>query len=408
MENNILTLISRGLLRSLAGEPSYSRGEEYFEEGRVTNIRIEEDVVSARVRGSYPYRIELWEENEELNYSCSCPFHQDSGAFCKHCVAAGLAVLQAEENDGVRSKDARGKSQKEMSSKDVKAYLTTLDKDDLISMLLHYSDDDEELKSRLLLKAGIGTKKVHIPTLKRVIERAVDWDDFVDYKSMYQYTQGIQHSIDSLQELLDGKQAEAVMELSEFFLKSIEGRMGMMDDSDGYMSGILSDIQELHHKACVMAKSNPEQLARKLFDWEMHSEWEVFYGAVVHYAGVLGEKGLKIYQYLAEKEWEKVPVLHPGQDRQSYSGNRFRITSIMEKLAERTGDVEKIVAVKIKDLCSHITFWKLPKSTRKPATTQKHWNGLKKELELFPKGLTHGCANFLHMNTIDENVLTMQ
>jgi uncharacterized Zn finger protein len=395
VKNNILKLLSPKLLQSLAGEPSYSRGEEYFEEGRVTNIRIEDDLISAKVRGSYPYRIEFWEENEELNYSCSCPFYQDSEAFCKHCVATGLAVLQAEENDGVGSKEARGKFQKEMSRKDIETYLKTLDKDAIISMLLHYSDDDEELKSRLLLKAGTGTKKVHIPTFKKVIERAVDWGDFVDYKSMYQYTQGIHRAVDSLQKLLDEKQAEAVIELSEFFFKSLEGCMGMMDDSDGYMSGIFSDIQELYHEACVMAKPDPEQLARKLFDWEMHSEWEVFNGAVEYYSDLLGEKGLKTYRYLAEKEWEKFAVLHPGQDQQSYSGSRFRITSIMEKLAGQTGDVEKIVAVKKKDLSLPYHFLEIAEIYKKAGNDAKALEWAEKGVRAFPVGTDSRLREFL-------------
>src|SRR3972149_6633361 len=66
------------------------------------------------------------------------------------------------------------------------------------------------------------------------------------------------------------------------------------------MSGILSEIQDLHHAACAKAKPNPEKLAAKLFHWELRSDWEVFAGAVDQYAVVLGGRGLEAYRVLAE------------------------------------------------------------------------------------------------------------
>ena len=46
--------------------------------------------MAARVGGTRLYRVELWAEQGDLGYDCSCPLGEE-GAFCKHCVAAGLA-----------------------------------------------------------------------------------------------------------------------------------------------------------------------------------------------------------------------------------------------------------------------------------------------------------------------------
>ena len=118
-----------------------------------------------------------------------------------------------------------------------------------------------------------------------------------------------------------------------------------MDDSNGEMTGLLERIQEMHHAACVAAKPDPEELARRLFDWEMMTDWDAFYGAAEAYADVLGKQGLTVYRQLAESAWKKVPNLGPGDDRRSFEGSRFRLTSIMESLARADGDVESLVAV---------------------------------------------------------------
>ena len=346
----ISQLLSSARLQRFAGEPSYSRGVEYFEEGRVADVHLKGNCIHATVRGSRKYRVELSTEGGKISYSCSCPFFQDTTAFCKHCVAAGLAFLHANEADGGTSM-RKVQAQRETSMKDVEAYLKSQDKEVLVSMLLDRTKDDEKLRSRLLLKAGKG-RNVNLATLKKVIDRAVDRGGFIDYHSMPQYSLDLHETINNLHDLLEEEHAVELMELSEYFLTRLEIQMNMVDDSDGYMSDILANIEELHHDACVLAKPDSEQLARKLITWELRSDWEVFYGASERYADVLGKKGLKVYQDLAEREWAKLSSLKAGDARHSFDGNRFRITSIMEQLASRTGDAEKLVAVKMKDLSS--------------------------------------------------------
>lgn len=388
-------ILSLKYIQGIAGEPSYSRGVEYVEEGRVTNIRVEEDCITATVRGTRPYRVKLWEADEELEYSCTCPFHRDQLMFCKHCVAVGLASLQIEEKTKGQGRRKRRQSRDELSMEDVKEYLETQDKASLISLLLQHANDDERLKARLMMKAGKKGKKIHLPTFRKMIDQAVDWGDFVDYKSMYEYSQGIEDVIASLRELFEEKRADEVIELSEHFLQSLEAQIGMMDDSDGYMSDILSEIQELHHAACLKARPDPEKLARKLFEWELRSEWEVFYGAAQQYADVLGKRGLDTYCTLAEAKWDRVPPLGPGEDGLRYSGERYRITRIMERLASQTGDIEKLVEVKTRDLSLAYSYLEIAELYRKAGKADDALEWAEKGVRAFPKRTDSRLREFL-------------
>src|SRR3546814_21041065 len=99
------------------------------------------DGVVARVEGSDTYRVQLWVDDGEFGYSCSCPVG-DAGDFCKHCVAVGLAC------------DAGGVAAGTDSDKELRGYLLSLDKETLATLLLAQAADDERLYRRLTLRAA--------------------------------------------------------------------------------------------------------------------------------------------------------------------------------------------------------------------------------------------------------------
>src|SRR6266496_3530426 len=127
-------------LRSLAGNRSYARGEEYFEEGLVGQITAKADVISAKVRGTHPYQVRLSivrvNGNLSVTHSCSCPMGRD-GDFCKHCVAVGLAWLEQRqatvEPDETKPTGARKKS---VNTKDIRKWLEALDHKVVLDMLM--------------------------------------------------------------------------------------------------------------------------------------------------------------------------------------------------------------------------------------------------------------------------------
>ena len=69
----------------MAGARSFERGEDYFLNRQVKALAEEEGTVKAKVQGTRPYRVELWIEEGDLEYSCTCPVGAD-GEFCKQCV----------------------------------------------------------------------------------------------------------------------------------------------------------------------------------------------------------------------------------------------------------------------------------------------------------------------------------
>ncbi len=331
-------VLNHSLLLELAGERYFERGEGYYHEGRVRDLLEHEGVIAARVVGTGEYRVRFWAEDEVLDYSCDCPLGMDK-EFCKHCVAVGLAWL-AGESPG----DMPGGS---VTMDDVRRYLEGREENALVGIILEQAMEDELLRERLLLRAAReGGRSPDLDAFRRAIVNAFDPGDFPE--SYKEYARGIENTVRSLSELLGENFAAETIELAEYALRAAENAMGY--DAEGYMLGVLQNIERLHHEACRQAPPDPEILARRLFEWELNGHYDTFFDAVDTYADVLGERGLTRYRRLAGEEWAGVPTLGPGEGDSGLHRGRFRITHIMETLAVRENDLEALVAIMSRDL----------------------------------------------------------
>ena len=270
------------------------------------------------------------------------------GRFCKHAVALALMVT-----DAVADPDQRAEA-----VIDIRAYLASLDHDALVDLLVERAAQDEHFDARLRMSATRATQSApSIAVFRHALDEAFVVRDYVGYREMYGYARNVDSVLDSLQQLLDDGYAEAVIILAEHAIDRAEDALGYVDDSDGWMSTIADRLQQLHHDACAAANPQPVALARTLFERERHSsDLEVFHNAAATYAEVLGEEGIAEYGRLAQAEWDALPPRGPGEEESSYSSRRFRITQIMETLAELSGDVDAVADVLARDQSSAYQF----------------------------------------------------
>ncbi len=365
---------TKAKLKRATDSRSWQRGEDYFRRGLVYFLLEDDGTILAKVRGTWNYKVRLWIEDGEIEGDCSCPMG-DGGYFCKHCVAVGLAYLE-----GRRSTGKTGGAEPVVTLDDMRQYLGQQDTSKLVEIIMRQVMEDDRLRESLLMKvARHGPGGLDIATFRKAINHATDTGDFVDYQAAYGFAKGIEDVIESIGELLEEGHAAEVIDLVEHAISRCEDALGGMDDSDGNMGGIMERLGEIHHAACLAAKPDPEALARRLFEWEMETDWDTFYGAAEVYSDVLGKKGLAVYRRLAQELWDKTPQLNPG-DKRTYEHSRYRLTSIMESLARADGDVEAIVAIKSRNLS-------LPYHYLKIAEIYKQAGQADKALEWAERGL---------------------
>jgi uncharacterized Zn finger protein len=366
----------------LAGQTYFDRGEDYHRGGHVYDLVEHAGVVVAKVAGTADYRVRLWAE-DGLEYSCDCPLGLD-GEFCKHCVATGLAWLE----DDFPGR-ATGSSP---TMDDVKTYLEGQEKDYLVGIVMEQAMQDEGLRDRLLLRAS----RVHglnLTAFHRAIDKAVDFDDGY-YGPPWEYAGGIQNVVEAIEELLDEGFAAEVVELSEYALAKCEEATGY--DVVGTIGDTIEDLEKIHLKACKRAKPDPEALAKRLFDWELGSDHDMFYDALNTYAEVLGERGIAEYRQLAEKEWADVPALGPARENTPrYYGRRERLTEIMEAMAYRSGNVEAVVAIESKDLSGPHAYLRIARIYKEAGDDEKALEWAEEGAWVFPNGGPPELGRFL-------------
>lgn len=346
-------LLTRQSLLRFAGARSFEQGASYATSGRVTALVKHEERVEAKVPGEQGYEVRLWANGSSLGHSCTCPVGASS-TFCKHAVAVGLAYLEASSAQHVKPAEPL------VTADDVRTYLLQLDPEELVAMVLEQARQDEALGRRLLARAARSSAKgIDLGPYYRAIDIAVWSDGFVDYRAMYDYCKGIRSIVGSLHELLGQGYASEVLALTEHFIAAVEAQLGHVDDSSGNLGGILYDLQNLHHAACQQSRPDPEELAGRLFAWEVGSSDEVFHGAMRRYADVLGEKGLARYCQLLEEEWEQIPALGPRDKDTDNSGRRYRITQLMLTMAREKDDVDAVAAVLSRDMSHAYDYLKI-------------------------------------------------
>ena len=338
--------ISQEMLAEMAGRRSYERGEIYYRNNAVKNLRITGDRASATVAGTQKYKVHILAKEDAISATCTCPAYQNSG-FCKHCVATGLAIMHSIRSDN----DNEIYISEEDEIEIVRNYLKTKEIEELVEIIIDQAIENDHLMQTLSVKAESATEDgIAVAKIKGYIDEAVETCGFVEYYECLNYANGLNEVLEIVQNLFDRAPAEEVMELTEYYIEELEEALHHVDDSDGYVGDILRDLGDLHLEAAIKAAPDPVEFAHRLFELETNSEWDTYWDGARIYAPVLKEEGLAEYYKLVQKEWENIPALKAGQSEHRYDRYRRRITSIMEAIAVARGDVEELVAVKSRDL----------------------------------------------------------
>jgi uncharacterized Zn finger protein len=387
-------VLTRNTLRQLADAKSFDRGEGYFADGQVMSLVEYAGKLTAMVQGTDEYRVTLFADGDTLASDCTCPMGADD-VFCKHCVAVGLTWL-ANAPDAAGKKSGKDSDTPVVTLDDARTWLAKQDQTKLVEIILDQAAADARFRDWLLLQSARSAGKgANVAAIRKAIDRATRTGGFVDYRAARDFSLGVDQVVDSIADLLKEGFANEVIELTEQALGKVEEATLHMDDSDGYMGGILSQLQELHLAACRKAKPDPEELAKRLFEWEMRAHFDTFYGAANTYAELLGKRGLAAYRRCAEAAWARVPHTHPGEKDPEEYGRTYRIKSIMETLARQSGDIEALVAVKARDLSSAYAFLQIAEIYRDAKQHDKAMDWAERGLKTFPNNTDERLMEFL-------------
>ncbi|MCB1039231.1 MAG: hypothetical protein KDA94_06840 [Acidimicrobiales bacterium] len=222
----------------------------------------------------------------------------------------------------------------------------------LVELVTELAEGDVELRNRLLLEAASeGTGPVDAASYRRSFSDALRSGSAARRdgpRTSGAWARSVHQVTESIGALLEAGHAEEVMGITEYALGRVDVTMSRIDDSSGWFSQVLMDLEALHHAACAAVRPEPVALARKLFAMEVDTEWDILIDSAKRYADLLGDEGLAEMRRLADERWAQLPPVDPDRRR---SGERhFHLTRMMETLAEAAGDVDTRVEVMARDL----------------------------------------------------------
>ena len=230
-----------------AGARSYERGVQYVDAVGPLNDRP--DGVVATVHGGEPYEVRLFDRDGMLDGACSCPYGQ-SGAFCKHCVAVGLALLVGASLD---RPDEPTKPKRERQSRpkaDLRAFLASVDTVELIDLLLELAAEDPALHRRLSLRAATAGN-VDATELRRIVN-GLRSRGFLDYSRSFGYARKANDVLDAL----DGVAARHPAEVGPLYrlaVQHVTKTSEEADDSSGAIGDAAARAVDGYAAACRLA-----------------------------------------------------------------------------------------------------------------------------------------------------------
>ncbi len=153
-------------LKELAAPRSWDRGESYYQNGAVVELLQYDRTLVATVKGSEAYEVRIFlRPRGAIGWECSCPWSTDTGDFCKHCVAVGLAYIRGRA-EGTEWGDPTGPLLA------VREWLGGQSKGELAALIMEQALKFEPLRTELLHQSGQPS---------RCAEEADDDDDEPDW-----------------------------------------------------------------------------------------------------------------------------------------------------------------------------------------------------------------------------------
>lgn len=362
---SLASLLSPAKLRGYGWNRSFERGESYHRSGAVTSLVQEGNRISAVVAGTHAYKTAIWLEQSDLRFTCTCPVD----GFCKHLIATALAWNNGEAellddlDPSFAPTDAPTAKGKKTKQPDVRSYLLTLDKEQLVEMLLKQAAADKTLREKLRLATTVSNPDgVDLSSMRKRIDAALKPPARFGYDDEYYYEEGDSEYARQLEPVLDALRsmlpagAASVVTLAEHALKELTRQCRDMDYESLDVEDMTEALATLHVEACSLAAPEPTALA----DWLFRNGIKEAIAAISwrKYRPVLGAEGMARFRALAETEWESLP-----KGAMDFSNPKWylrsRIQEIILAFAERDGDIDAQAAIIKSDLSSQHAYLEL-------------------------------------------------
>jgi hypothetical protein len=285
---------------------SFERAREYLD--RVDDLLITSTEVTATVYGTSPYDVSLTARNRRVSGQCSCPYGQEN-AFCKHCVAVGLAAVRRAGGELKLVDSGRGTAAVAgalAAGDPLEAWFARASKDEIVEVLREVLDEDPGLRQRLELRAAVLTSDVK--AVQAAVWELAGVNGDADYSDARAYAARVEQAAGAIADLADAGPGSA-RHAADFATEAIDvllDEYASVPDYSGAVVGAISAMFNAHLQACEIARPDPEGLARYLVSLVLRDE-SGYEPDLSPYAPLLGHAGRAVLRDCAAELQGKDP-----------------------------------------------------------------------------------------------------
>jgi len=331
-----LSNLTKEYIRRFGSSEIYSRGEDYYETGKVTNLEYDgdSDTIEAEVEGNYgDYTVEVYNEGGEIIADCDCPY---DGYPCKHVIAVMLEF--AENKDKYVKKMAKSKEQENS----LKARIAELSKEQLLDMVMDCANKYPDFKNELMVRFT-GDKKKVMDTIRKQIDRAFpEPGDSYSEKQISKSLRSIAKQVDSASQDM---KIDAYWTMIDRTLKELN-EYGISDD-------VLEDVAiDYMEKIVPLLKGKPEfkqkkqEIIEKLMEYY---EWGN--------CGIVDSVYETVESLLKDKDDYQIVINY--LEKKVKSGHSDHYQGLIADLYEQIGDDEASLRILEKNLHYGMDYWRL-------------------------------------------------
>ncbi len=315
-------------VRAAADGRSFERGRASV--GAVTALEAGNGVISAIVRGTEEYRVELTGAGGRLGGWCDCPRGRE-GSFCKHCVAVGLAVLR--NAPFVPAPRAAGRD-RDVAVGGLHSWLASLSREELLGLAREHAAEDDDWRSLLGLRAAVASGDADGVAARigaLLSPGGFARHGYLEPGEAWRYARRVREAARAVAGLTGRGHAARAAELGERALELAAAACHGAGDQAGALGAACDELVGAHQRACAAAPPDPAALAGFLAR-RMLSGDSLPRVTPEGYLAALGRPGLARLRQTLAGAWQA-------------SRARWPAGEALERVLRAAGDVDALVGV---------------------------------------------------------------
>jgi len=155
--------------------------------------------------------------------------------------------------------------------------------------------------------------------LERDIEVAFDPGEYIGWREMAQFIRDLEHVAASINDVVLSGDVGRGVQLYEAFIAGCHLKANEIDDSSGHFSGLVTHLVRSWIRARQVAKADPLETARTLYDWHDRDDYGYFSWIERMSVDALDSAGVAAFEQVARERYEQARSAPPSDNKVPFS-----------------------------------------------------------------------------------------